>query len=93
MVSYAMKDRQNLSNPCLHPHPSRSRSTYSWRNSFDPHRSIKLWGISDISSDSWHARARKIANRNMTREEWRTYMGDRPYRKIFEDLPGPPDAR
>ena len=50
---------------------------------------IKLW---DISRTSWRERARKIANRNMTREEWRTYMGERPYRKIFEDLPEPLDA-
>ena len=47
---------------------------------------IMLW---DVSRASWRARARKIANRNMTREEWHTYMGDRPYRKIFEDLPEP----
>jgi len=43
----------------------------------------------DTSRDSWRARARTIANRNMTLEEWRTHMGERPYRKIFEDLPGP----
>ena len=24
----------------------------------------------------------------MTREEWRAYMGERPYQKIFDDLPG-----
>jgi WD40 repeat protein len=53
---------------------------------------VILWGISDISSDSWRDRARRIANRNMTLEEWRTYMGEREYRKIFEDLPGPLDA-
>ena len=49
---------------------------------------IKLW---DVSRTSWRERARRIANRNMTREEWSTHMGERPYRKIFEDLPGPLD--
>jgi len=38
------------------------------------------------------SRALRTANRNMTFHEWCTYMGDRPYRRIFEDLPGPPDA-
>jgi len=52
-------------------------------------KTIMLW---DVFRDSWRARARRIANRNMTHEEWRTYMGERPYRKIFEDLPEPPDA-
>jgi len=52
-------------------------------------RTLKLW---DTSRDSWRARARTIANRNMTLEEWRTHMGERPYRKIFEDLPGPAEV-
>jgi WD40 repeat protein len=50
---------------------------------------IILW---DISLESWLARAREIVKRNMTFEEWRTYMGDRPYRKIFDDLPEPMNA-
>ena len=50
---------------------------------------IILW---DTSRASWRERARRIANRNMTLEEWRTHMGERTYRKIFEDLPGPLDA-
>jgi len=50
---------------------------------------IKLW---DVSRASWRERARRIANRNMTLEEWHTHMGERPYRKIFEDLPGPPSG-
>jgi len=52
-------------------------------------KTIQLW---DVSRQSWRERARKTANRNMTLEEWRTHMGERPYRKIFEDLPGPSDA-
>ena len=49
---------------------------------------VILW---DVSPPSWRERARRIVNRNMTLEEWRTHMGERPYRKIFEDLPGPSD--
>ena len=49
-------------------------------------KTIQLW---DVSRDSWRERARKIVNRNMTFEEWRTHMGERTYRKTFEDLPGP----
>jgi WD40 repeat protein len=50
---------------------------------------VAFW---DLSLDSWLTRARDIAKRNMTLEEWRTYMGDRPYRKIFADLPSPPNV-
>ena len=50
-------------------------------------KTIILW---DVSRTSWRARARRIVNRNMSLTEWHTYMGEeRPYRKIFEDLPGP----
>ncbi|MDR2688288.1 MAG: hypothetical protein LBB76_00840 [Azoarcus sp.] len=31
----------------------------------------------------------RIDQRNLTREEWHTLMGEQPYRKIFEDLPVP----
>ena len=50
---------------------------------------VSLW---NVSRKFWREHARKTANRNMTREEWRIYMGEREYRKIFEDLPGPSDA-
>ena len=40
---------------------------------------------------SWLKRACRIANRNLTREEWQRYMGDLPYRKTIPDLPGPED--
>ena len=48
---------------------------------------IRLW---DVSPESWLARARAVANRNMTHQEWREFMGERPYRKIFPDLPEEP---
>jgi hypothetical protein len=34
-------------------------------------------------------RACKIANRNLTPEEWRRYMGDRPYHETITDPPVP----
>ena len=50
---------------------------------------VRLW---DVDLQSWLMRACAIANRNLTREEWRQYMGDQPYRKTCPDLPGPDDA-
>jgi hypothetical protein len=52
-------------------------------------RTIRLW---DVNPHSWQQRACAIANRNLTHEEWRKYMGDLPYRKTCPDLPGPDDA-
>jgi WD40 repeat protein len=47
---------------------------------------VRLW---DVDLQSWLKRACDIANRNLTREEWRKYMGDLPYRKTCPDLPAP----
>ena len=47
---------------------------------------IILW---DVDLGSWKNRARRIANRNLTRAEWKQYLGDEPYRKTFPDLPVP----
>ena len=44
---------------------------------------ITLWSV---SYDEWARRACHIANRNLTREEWNTYLGTRPYRKSCPDL-------
>ena len=52
-------------------------------------KTVRLW---DVDLQSWLKRACGIANRNLTREEWRKYMGDLPYRKTCPDLPGPDDA-
>jgi WD40 repeat protein len=39
---------------------------------------VYLW---NVDLDSWKARACEIANRNLTKEEWRKYLGDdEPYR-------------
>jgi len=45
---------------------------------------IILW---DVDTRSWQARACRIANRNLTPEEWATYLGSEPYRKTCPELP------
>jgi WD40 repeat protein len=45
---------------------------------------VHLWQL-DVSP--WEARACAIANRNLTEDEWRQYLGDRPYQKTCPDLP------
>jgi WD40 repeat protein len=48
-------------------------------------KSIILW---DVSLESWQARACRIANRNLTRAEWKQYIGDiEPYRATCPGLP------
>jgi WD40 repeat protein len=47
---------------------------------------VRLW---DVDIESWLRRACHIANRNLTQEEWRRHMGNRPYRKTCPNLPGP----
>ena len=47
---------------------------------------IILW---DLDPASWQARACRIANRNLTREEWQQYLGDEPYRLTCPNLPAP----
>jgi WD40 repeat protein/class 3 adenylate cyclase len=45
---------------------------------------ILLW---DVDLESWLARACRIANRNLTAEEWKEYLGEQPYRKTCPELP------
>jgi hypothetical protein len=46
-----------------------------------------LW---NLNTRSWIRRACEIANRNLTLEEWRQYMGrEVPYQKTCPNLPGP----
>ena len=45
---------------------------------------IILW---DVDIESWKARACRIANRNLTEEEWKQFLGDEPYRKTCQNLP------
>jgi len=63
-------------------------------------KTVWLWDASGQSLgapleghlQSWLKRACGIANRNLTREEWRKYLSDQPYHRTCPDLPGPDDA-
>ncbi|HXM49887.1 MAG TPA: hypothetical protein VN956_18745 [Pyrinomonadaceae bacterium] len=47
-----------------------------------------LPAVWDVSMDSWQQRACKIANRNLTKLEWRQYVGkDEPYHATCSNLP------
>ncbi len=50
---------------------------------------LVLW---DVDFNSWQRLAGRIANRNFTREEWREYFPETPYRATFPDLPVPPEV-
>ena len=44
----------------------------------------------DLDTRTWVRRACEIANRNLTEQEWKQYVGKEvPYRKTCPDLPGP----
>jgi WD40 repeat protein len=47
----------------------------------------------DLRLNSWKAAARRIANRNMSRNEWERYMRGATYHKTCPDLPGPDEDR
>lgn len=47
-------------------------------------KSIILW---DLSLESWIKQACAIANRNLTFEEWRKYVGESEYQKTCPDIP------
>ena len=48
---------------------------------------VALW---DVDLDGWPSRACEIANRNLTRDEWKTFVGeDLPYRAVCPELPVP----
>jgi WD40 repeat protein len=49
-------------------------------------QTIRLWDM------DWQARACRAAGRNLTAEEWRRYLGDRPYELTCPDLPPHPSA-
>ncbi len=49
--------------------------------------------LSDATMATWLNRARRMANRNLTKEEWQKYLGDVPYRKTCPDLPGPEEDK
>jgi hypothetical protein len=45
---------------------------------------VRLW---PGSVASWKTIACRMVNRNLSLEEWRQYMGDRPYEKTCTGLP------
>lgn len=45
---------------------------------------VRLW---NVDLHSWPSRACRIANRNLTRQEWRQYLGDEPYHTTCPGLP------
>ena len=47
----------------------------------------------DVDLESWKNRARKIANRNLTRDEWHQFFPDTPYHATFNNLSAPPEER
>jgi WD40 repeat protein len=50
---------------------------------------VVLW---DVDLNSWKRLAGQIANRNLTRAEWRQYFPDADYRGTFKDLPEYPET-
>ena len=40
----------------------------------------------DVDLESWKRLARQVANRNLTRAEWKLYFPDTPYRPTFNEL-------
>jgi WD40 repeat protein len=47
--------------------------------------------LCDVTLESWQSIAAQIANRNLTRAEWRRYFPDEPYHATFPDLRVPPE--
>jgi WD40 repeat protein len=48
--------------------------------------SVSLW---DVDPRSWVTRACQVVNRNLTHEEWRSFLGDARYEAICPDLAVP----
>jgi WD40 repeat protein len=45
---------------------------------------LRLW---DLAHQAWQQQACRVANRNLTVDEWRQYMGNIPYHKTCPALP------
>jgi len=51
-------------------------------------KSVRLW---DVRTNTWITLSCRVANRNLTHEEWKKFFGDRPYRETCHDVPLPMD--
>ncbi len=45
----------------------------------------------DLDLDSWIHKAKLVANRNLTRDQWRQYFASEPYHRTCRELPWPSD--
>ena len=52
-----------------------------------PESKIGVIKLYNLDTSSWPGMACRIANRNLTRGEWREYMGDLPYQPLCQGLP------
>ena len=60
----------------------------------DPESKIGVIKLLNMDIASWPQMACRSASRNLTKEEWRRYMGDDvPYHKTCPDLPGPEEEK
>jgi WD40 repeat protein len=60
-------------------------------NFSDLDRNVRNVVLLDASLRSWTHRACRIANRNLTWDEWRRYFPETPYRRTVRTLPWPRD--
>lgn len=51
------------------------------------------FSVIEVDPKSWMQRACRIANRNLTCDEWHTYVGAQPYEKTCPGLPAPSDCK
>ena len=57
----------------------------NWLASAHKDATVWLWEM------DWKSRACRIAERNLTQEEWHRYLEDEPYQKTCPELPKPPE--
>ena len=70
--------------------PDSKNIAVGYRGGGDKSGGISLW---DVDPESWKRIAGEIANRNLTRQEWREYFPDeKTYHKTFDWLEPPQDT-